>query len=228
MKSLLALAILLIGFTFASAQHEYAPLQEHEIKYKDWTYKNVRDEKSVNLRDFAKGKKLVMVVYLAAWCPNWKLEAPVAQKFYDKYKSDGFDVIGVSEYASLADTKANLDDKKITFTVVTESESRDDKQKTLHYEYRKATGDTRGWGTPWNIFIEPANLKKDGDVLTKKAFVVNGELMEDEAEKFIRQKLGLAAEEKKAENVSAKKDSAEACEPDKKTITFKKPEPKRK
>lgn len=227
MKTFLALAILLFGFTRSFAQHEYAPLQEQEVKYKDWTYKSVRDEKAVNLRDFAKGKKLVMVVYLAAWCPNWKLEAPFAQKLYDKYKANGFDVIGVSEYASVADTKVNLDDKKITFTVVTESESRDDKQKTPHYEYRKAAGDTRNWGTPWNIFLEPANLKKDGDILLKKAFVAGGELIEDEAEKFVRQKLGLPAEEKKPENASAKKEAAESCEPDKKAITFKKPEPKR-
>lgn len=227
MKSLLALAILLIGFTCANAQHEYAPLKEHKVKYKDWTYKSVRDEKTVNLRDFAKGKKLVMVVYLAAWCPNWKLEAPVAQKLYDKYKANGFDVVGVSEYASASDTKTNLDNLKISFPVVSESESRDAKQKTLHYEYRKATGDARGWGTPWNIFLEPKSLSKDADVLLKKAFVVNGELIEEEVEKFIRQKLGLPAEAKKTENASVKSDSTGACEPEKKTITFKKPEPKK-
>lgn len=223
MKSLLALAILLIGFTMANAQHEYAPLQEHEIKYKDWTYKSVRDDQPVNLREFARGKKLVMVVYLAAWCPNWKLEAPIAQKLYEKYKANGFDVIGVSEYASVADTKAILDDKKITFPVVSESVSRDDKQKTTHYDYRKTTGDTRNWGSPWNIFLEPTSLKKDGDVLTKSTFVVNGELVEDEAEKFIRQKLGLPAEVKKTETASVKKDATEICEPDKNTATFKKP-----
>ena len=227
MKSLLALAILLIGFTHSYAQHEYAPLKEHELKYKDWTYKSVRDDKTVNLRDFAKGKKLVMVVYLAAWCPNWKLEAPVAQKLYDKYKANGFEVIGVNEYASVSDAKTNLDNLKITFPVVSESDSTDAKQKTPHYEYRKATGDMRNWGTPWNIFLETKNLNKGGDVLMQKASVVNGELIEDEVEKFIRLKLGLPAEEKKIENVSAKKDSAEACEPEKKAITFKRPEPKR-
>jgi peroxiredoxin len=227
MKILFALAIMLIGITLANAQHEYAPLQEQTIKYKDWTYKSVRDEKTVNLRDFAKGKKLVMVVYLAPWCPNWKLEAPIAQKLYDKYKANGFDVIGVSEYADVAATKASLDDKKITFAVVSESLSREDKQKTLHYEYRKSTGDTRNWGTPWNIFLEPTNLKNDGDTLMKKAFVANGELIEDEVEKFIRQKLGLPAEEKKTVNASAKKDSAESCEPNKDDITFKKPDLKR-
>lgn len=227
MKILFVSAILLIGFSFANAQHEYAPVQEHEIKYKDWTYKSVRDGKTINLRDFAGGKKLVMVVYMAAWCPNWRLEAPVAQKLYDKYKTNGFDVIGVSEYASVADMKANLDERKITFPVVSESESRDDKQKTPHYDYRKTAGDTRNWGSPWNIFLEPANLKKDGDTLTKNAFVVNGELVEDEAENFVRQKLGLLADAKKAATAGAKKDVMEVCAPDKNAATLKKPELKR-
>ena len=95
MKTLLLFAVLLLSFTFANAQHEYAPLAEKEIKYKDWTYRQVRDGKDLNLRAAAKGKKLVMVVYFAPWCPNWKLEAPIAQKLYDKYKSNGLEVIGV-------------------------------------------------------------------------------------------------------------------------------------
>jgi thiol-disulfide isomerase/thioredoxin len=224
MKSLFLLAILLICFTFASAQHEFAPVQEHEFKYKDWTYKSVHDSKELNLRDFTNGKKLIMVVYFATWCPNWKLEAPVAQKFYDKYKSQGFDVIGVGEYAAATDTKTYLDDKKITFPVVYESETREDKTKTAHYDYRKQTGDTRNWGSPWNIFLEPVNIEKKGDTLTKKAFVVNGELIEDETEKFIRQKLGLPAEETKAEITKAKEKEIETCDPAKKTIVeFKKP-----
>jgi len=221
MKTFLALAILLIGFTFAQAQGEQAPILEKEIQYKDWTYKNVRDEKEINLRDFAKNKKLVMVVYFAPWCPNWKNEAPIAQKLYDKYKANGFDVIGVGEYDTVAAMKTNLDNQKITFPVVYESDTKDAKQKTLHYEYRKTTGDTRGWGSPWNIFLEPKSLEKKGDVLTKKAFVVNGELIEAEVEKFVRQNLGLPAEETKTEKAQNK--VVEACEPEKKITTLKKP-----
>lgn len=223
MKTILVLAITLFGSVFtASAQHEYAPVQQQEIKYKNWNYANVRDGKPVDLREFARNKKLVMVVYFAAWCPNWKLEAPIAQRFYDKYKQYGFDVVGVSEYASLEDARASLVDKKITFPVVAESVSRDDKQKTPHYDYRKKTGDTRSWGSPWNIFLEPANLEKKGDTLTKTAFVVNGELVEADAEKFIRQKLGLPAEETKTA-ATAQNKTTEVCAPDAKTTEFKKP-----
>ncbi|MDQ3179494.1 MAG: redoxin domain-containing protein [Acidobacteriota bacterium] len=223
MKPLLALAIILIGLTTAFAQNEQAPLQEKDIKYKDWTYKSVRDDKDVNLRDFAKKKKLVLVVYFAPWCPNWKHEAPFAQTLYEKYRANGFDVIGVGEYDTVAAMKINLDDKKITFPVVYESNSSDAKQKTLHYEYRKAAGDARGWGSPWNIFLEPKKLAKKGDVLTEKTFIVNGELIEAEVEKFVREKLGLPAETVKAAS-SAK--TVEACEPETKTTIFKQPAPR--
>ncbi|HKR00611.1 MAG TPA: hypothetical protein VJT09_08050, partial [Pyrinomonadaceae bacterium] len=62
---------------------------------------------------------------------------------------------------------------------------------TLHYNYRQATGDARRWGSPYNIFLEPAKLNKSGDVLTEKAWVVNGELIEEDVDKFIRERLGL-------------------------------------
>src|ERR1043165_5500619 len=109
MKTFLLFAILLSSFTFARAQHEYAPLAEKEIKYKDWTYKQVRDGKELNLLSSTKGKKLVMVVYFAPWCGNWKLQAPVAQKFYEKYKANGFEVIGVGEYGTVDAMNASLE-----------------------------------------------------------------------------------------------------------------------
>lgn len=221
MKTFIALAFLLIGSIFAAAQTEQAPVLEKEIKYKDWTYKSVRDDKTVNLREFTAKKKLVMVVYFAPWCPNWKHEAPFAQKLYEKYKASGFDVVGIGEYDTVDAMKANLDQFKITFPVVYESEARDAKQKTLHYEYRKAVGDARNWGSPWNVFLEPAKLSKKGDVLTEKTFVVSGELIEAEAERFVREKLGLPAEEKKADKTTSQ--IIEACETEKKVAEFVKP-----
>src|SRR6185295_13210668 len=76
------------------------------------------------------------------------------------------------------------------FPVVVESESREKKQETTHYKYRQLTGDTRNWGSPWNIFLEPSKVNATGDVLTEKAWVVNGELIEDEVDKFIASKVG--------------------------------------
>lgn len=219
MKTLLLLTILLIGLAFtAQAQHEYAPLQEKEVNYKDWTYKSIRDGKDVNLREMTAGKKLVLVVYFAPWCPNWKLQAPVAQAFYEKYKDKGLEIIAVGEYDTVEMMKDSLNFFKITFPAVYESDSKEAKQQTAHYKYRKQTGDARNWGSPWSIFIEPAKLEAKGDVLLKKATIVNGELIEAEAETFIREKLGLVNEDKKTETASTK--TAEVCEPN---LNLKKP-----
>jgi thiol-disulfide isomerase/thioredoxin len=222
MKTLLIFAVMLFGSMYVSAQTEHAPIQQKELNYKNWNYKSARGDGEVNLRDFTKNKKLVMVVYFAPWCPGWKREAPFVQKMYEKYRANGFDVVGVGEYDTVDAMKKNLDDLKITFPVVYESDSTAAKQKTPHYEYRKLVGDNRNWGTPWNIFLEPAGLEKKGDVLLKKAAIVSGELIESETEKYIREKLGLPAEEKKT--LTAENKTIEACEPEKKILSLKKPE----
>jgi thiol-disulfide isomerase/thioredoxin len=173
----------------AQENHEYAPIQEKTINYRDWTYKSLKDDKTVNLREWAAGKKLLLVVYFAPWCPNWRYEAPVVARLYDKYKSQGLEVVGISEYASRDEVKNFFGDKGAPYLVVFESEARDARDKTSHYTYRQASGDKRKWGSPYNIFLEPVRLAKSGDVLTEKAWVVNGELVEDEADKFIRSRL---------------------------------------
>ncbi len=186
---------LAIAPTIASAQagHEYSPLVEKTVNYKNWTLNDLKDNKPADLRSLMAGKKLVMVVYFAPWCGNWRNEAPVAARLYEKYKDQGFAVIGVSEYGSRDDVKTFFGPNGAPYPVVSESETREDRDKTAHYGYRQLTGDTRRWGSPWNIFLEPASLAKTGDVLTEKAWVVNGELIEEDVDKFIADKLKPAA-----------------------------------
>jgi thiol-disulfide isomerase/thioredoxin len=194
-----ARAAALLALVFASApaaraQHgnEFAPLVEQKINYKDWTFKSLKDGSPVNLREWSKGKKLVAVVYFAPWCANWKQEAPVIARLHEKYKRDGFDVVAVSEYAAPEDSRKYFESQGgAPYTVVVESESGEQREKTTHYGYRRACNDTRKWGSPFNVFLEPAKLNPAGEVLTEKAWVVGGELIEQDVEKFIREKLGL-------------------------------------
>ena len=192
MKKLLILSILALAVSPALAQggHEYSPLVEKTVNYKNWALPNLTTDQPEDLRKLMAGKKLVMIVYFAPWCGNWKNEAPIAAKLYEKYKSQGFQVIGVSEYASRDDVRKYFGEAGPPYPVVTESESKEDKQKTAHYEYRQLTGDKRNWGSPWNIFLEPDKVNASGDVLVEKAWVVNGELIEDEVDKFIASKVG--------------------------------------
>ncbi|HWS54801.1 MAG TPA: TlpA disulfide reductase family protein [Pyrinomonadaceae bacterium] len=198
----LALAAVFSPDALAQGGHEYAPLIEQKINYKDWTFKSLKDGSPVNLRELVRGKKLVMVVYFAPWCGNWKYEAPLVSRLYNDYRKHGFDVVAVSEYASADDTRKYFEAAGgAPYTVVVESEGREARDQTTHYAYRQACSDTRRWGSPFNVFLEPERLSAKGDVVAEKAWVVGGELIEKDAENFIREKLGLA-----------EKSAVEACE----------------
>ena len=194
-KLLLALVIVTLAHVAALAQgnHEYSPLVEKTVNYKNWTLNDLAGNQPVSLRSLMQGKKLVMVLYFAPWCPNWRNEAPVAANLYQKYKDQGFAIVAVSEYASRDDVKSYFAPSGPPYPVVTESESREDREKTPHYAYRQLTGDTRKWGSPWNIFLDPAKCNSSGDVLTEKAWVVNGELIEADVDKFIHDRLAANA-----------------------------------
>ena len=196
MKKLILVALFLILSTAAlhgQGGHEYSPLVEKTVNYKNWTLNDLVSNKATDLRSLMTGKKLVMVLYFAPWCPNWKNEAPVAAGLYEKYKAQGFEIVGVSEYGPRDDVKNFFGPTGAPYPVVTESESRDDREKTAHYGYRQLTGDTRRWGSPWNIFLEPSKCSSNGDVLMEKAWVVNGELIEADVDKFIHDRLAANA-----------------------------------
>jgi thiol-disulfide isomerase/thioredoxin len=221
MKLFVSIFLALILASTAFAQNEQAPMGEKALSYKDWTYKSVRDDKDLNLRKAAAGKKLVIVVYWAPWCPNWKYDAPFVQGLYDKYKANGLEVIGVAEYDTIEKMKAHIADQKLTFPIVYESTASADREKTTHFALRREAGDARKWGSPWYVFLDPAALEPQGEVLTKKTQIVNGELIKPDAEKYIRQRLGLEGAAAGATASSSK--DIEVCEPEKKSAEFKKP-----
>jgi thiol-disulfide isomerase/thioredoxin len=122
MKKLLLISIVALALSpFAApaqTSHEYSPLVEKTVNYKNWTLPNIKTAIDEDLRTLMAGKKLVMIVYFAPWCGNWKNEAPVAAKLYEKYKNNGFLVIGVSEYAKLDDIKNFFGDAGSPYPVV--------------------------------------------------------------------------------------------------------------
>ena len=221
MKYFLAIALVLFAFSLSFAQGEQAPILEKPIKYNDWTLKSIRDGNEINLRKIAQSNKLTIVVYFAPWCGNWKQDAPMLERLYEKYHLRGLEIVAVGEYDPQASMKASLDSYKISFPAVYESENRTEKQKTLHYGYRTSTGDTRNWGSPWYIFLEPGQLEKAGDLLIKKTHIINGQMIEAEGDKFIRDKLGVPAADGKT--ASAKTDKIEVCDTEKKPAELKKP-----
>lgn len=198
MKLISAILATIAFAAFAYGQNEQSPVVEKDIAYKDWTYRSVNGNSKVNLRDFTKGKKLVMVVYWAPWCPNWLHDVAFVQGLYEKYKGAGLSVIGVAEYDSVSKMRDHIDKYKLTFPMVYESEKLSDRLTSMHYAHRSEAGDKRKWGSPWYVFLDPTNLEPSGETLTKKTTVVNGELIKEEAERFIQQKLGVAATAERA------------------------------
>lgn len=51
--------------------------------------------KSVSLKDYR--GSVVLVNLWATWCPPCREEMPTLQSFYDKYKKDGFVLIGINQ-----------------------------------------------------------------------------------------------------------------------------------
>jgi thiol-disulfide isomerase/thioredoxin len=222
MRTLLVTFFTLLIPLSVIAQNEQSPIVEKDIKYKNWTFKDPRTDADVNLRDVIKGSKLAIVIYYAPWCHNWQHDAPMVERLYEKYKDAGLQVVGVSEYDLIFNTKQNLDQFKITFPTVYESQSRDDREKTTHHDYRSTTGDERKWGSPYYVFLDPSKIEKKGDTLTKHTFVINGEMIDPDGEKFIRQQLGLPP--LASAGVSQKeKDKIDPCDPDKPSVPLKKP-----
>src|SRR5437588_108482 len=126
MKRLMLLLLVLVfaPATLRAQSHEYSPLVEKTVNYKSWTLNDLANNKPVDLRSLMQGKKLVMVLYFAPWCPNWRNEAPVAASLYEKYKSQGFEIVGVSEYGPRDDVKTFFGPNGAPYPVVTESETR--------------------------------------------------------------------------------------------------------
>ena len=220
MKFIFAFVSIISTFAFAFGQNEQTLIAEKEFGYKDWTYKNLNGGGETNLREFSKGKKLVMVVYWAPWCPNWKHDVALVQELHQKYAKDGLAVIGVGEYDTVDKMKQSYDQNKLTFPSVYESTALTDRLTNVHYAQRTAAGDTRKWGSPWYVFLEPPKLQTGGDVLATKVNVVNGELIRQDAEKFIREKLGLGSDGSVAK---AGPNEIEICEPEPKTPALVKP-----
>ena len=221
MKLISAILLSLAFAAFALGQNEQSPIVEKEIAYKDWTYKSINGDTKVNLRDFTKGKKLVMVVYWAPWCPNWMHDLAFVQGLHEKYKDKGLAIIGVGEYDSTSKMRDHIEKNKLTFPMVYESEKLSERLTTVHYANRTEAGDKRKWGSPWYVLLDPAALEPSGEFLAKKTTVVNGELIKEDAEKYIQQKLGISAAV--AGSGMNPKGEVDVCEPQAKVAELKKP-----
>jgi len=104
---------------------------DFEIKY--------ADGKIVRLSDF-KGRP-VMVNFWATWCKFCEREMPAIQQAYEKYKDDGFMVIGVDSKEPASKVAGFVADYKLTFMMGI------DPTDAVFRRYR-------GGGWPHSVFVD--------------------------------------------------------------------------
>lgn len=175
--------------------HEYAALRKVQLPLRDFTLRRIDarpgdPQGAITLSRFASGKKLVLLAYFAPWCSNWRYQAAHLPALLARYQDRGLGLLAVSEYAAHEDTRAFFSAPggpgPAPYPVVYESESRDDRERTVHHALRQAVGDTRKWGSPLLVFFKPAALNQP----SAEAWVVTGELIEGEVERLLREQLG--------------------------------------
>lgn len=167
---------------WAANEHEYAEIKKAELEVQDFNLKTV-GAKDVHLTQFVSGKKLVLLWYFAPWCENSRYDTGFVLKLYEKYKDKGFDVLGISNYASLDELKKYLAQHNIKFTVVYETTEKNDNNRlsSQHFKFRDSLGDKRNWGTPFSVFILNGQLDT--------VYVAAGELIPEKAEQFVAETL---------------------------------------
>jgi len=181
------------GLATDDARPDYAPIVERKLDFYDFTYQTVEGG-AFDLRDYAQGKSVVIVEYLAGWCPNSNRNGHIVERLWTKYRERGLGLVGVAEYSDAAELRIHIGRIGIDYPFVVETRKRDQRKDSSHYKYRRAAGDKRKWGTPFYVIIdqrdiEPAATKGP---LARRVYTVSGELVEAEADQFIRERVADA------------------------------------
>jgi peroxiredoxin len=196
MKALLLITLLLLSVPLNAQKalkdeldHKLVTFQPQKLDYKNFSFPSSVEGKTVELREQARGKKLVLVTYFAAWCENSNHDYETIQHLLKKFGDKGLGVVGVCNYSELKEVKDFITKHQPSYPIAMETYDDKQRENTTHYRYRKLCGDTRKWGTPFTLLIEAKNIQADGEILTKEVLAANGELDKKEAERFIKQLL---------------------------------------
>ena len=169
---------------------DYAPITERKLEYYDFTHQTLAGD-PFNLRDYAQGKRVVIVEYLAGWCPNSNRNGHIVERLWTKYRERGLGVVGVAEYSDADELRIHIDRIGVDYPFVVETRKQDQRKNSLHYKYRHAVGDKRKWGTPFYVIIDTRDIDAaaPNGPLARRVYTVSGELVEDEADQFIRERV---------------------------------------
>jgi len=173
------------GATF-NDEPESAPIVERQLEVADFTLKTT-DGRAFNLREYAQDKPLVIVAYVAGWCPNSNRNGHILKRLYDKYHQRGLGVVVVMEYSDPSEIRIHINRIGIDYPVVVETSRQGQRKDSQHYKYRRQADDRRKWGTPFYVLIDSRDMERAAasPVLAHHVWTVSGEMVESEAEAFI-------------------------------------------
>lgn len=169
--------------------HKLVAFEPHKLEYKNFRLPTSVEGQTFDLREYSKGKKLVLVTYFAAWCENSNHDYETIKYLLNKFGDKGLAVVGVCNYSETKEVKEFITKHQPSYPICIESTDDKLREKTLHYNYRKQCGDTRKWGTPFSVLLEAKNIQADGEILASEVLAANGEMDRKEAEKLIKQLL---------------------------------------
>jgi glutathione peroxidase-family protein len=175
---------------FFNDEPEIAPIVERQLEVSDFTLKTT-EGRSFNLREYARDKRLMIVAYVAGWCPNSNRNGHVLKRLYDKFHSRGLGVVVVMEYSDPNEIAIHMNRIGIDYPVVVETTRLGQRKDSLHYKYRRKADDKRKWGTPFYLLIDARDIDTAaaGQPLARHVWTVSGEIVEREAETFIENRL---------------------------------------
>ena len=196
MKKLLLALLLLMSFPLNAQKglkdeidHKLVTYQSHTLEYKNFTLPTMIEGQKIDLREFSKGKKIILVTYFAAWCDNSNHDFETVNYLLKKFGNKGLAVIGVCNYSAEKEVSEFIKTHQLTYPICIENTDEKMREKSTHFMYRKQCGDTRKWGTPFSLLIETKKMKADGEILTTEVQSANGEMDRKEAEKLIKKLL---------------------------------------
>src|SRR5438552_15232708 len=180
------------------AEHQVTEAQKKELKelfqFKDFIGKAM-DGRYVNFHQPKekgyKPAKVLIMSYIAEWCPNCNYEAPYLRDIYNKYNSRGLEIVGRSEYSEVDKMKAVIERHHtpypvITGSVIAYSERQKIRMETFQYLLRTTIGDKRTWGTPFSIIVINGDLNNP--------YVVMGEMKAEQVDPLLEKALGISAQ----------------------------------
>jgi glutathione peroxidase-family protein len=169
---------------------EPAPIIERRLDVFDFTLKTT-DGRDFSLRQYAQDKRLVIVAYVAGWCPNSNRNGHILKRLYDKYHNRGLGVVVVMEYSDASEISIHINRIGIDYPVVVETTRQGQRKDSQHYKYRRLADDKRKWGTPFYVMIDRRDVEAAApkQPLARRVWTVSGEMVEAEADSFIENHL---------------------------------------